>query len=97
MGKAHSKPLAARHGHAMLCVNRPLLCITVRSYVLQQCSRRFRMYRTLTPMIHFRRGTTQCFSFQYRPLFGTQTNLSVPSLACPLHIIIVWLLSCPMS
>ena len=24
MGKTHSKPLAARHGHGMLCVNRPL-------------------------------------------------------------------------
>ena len=23
-GKTHSKPLAARHGHSMLCVNRPL-------------------------------------------------------------------------
>jgi len=35
MGKTHSKPLAARHGrgtawarhgHGMLCVNRPLYC-----------------------------------------------------------------------
>jgi len=26
MGKTHSKPLAARHGHGMLCVNRPLTC-----------------------------------------------------------------------
>ena len=26
MGKTHSKPLAARHGHGVLCVNRPLLC-----------------------------------------------------------------------
>ena len=26
MGKTHSKPLAARHGHGMLCVNRPLGC-----------------------------------------------------------------------
>ena len=25
MGKTHSKPLAARHGHGMLCVNRPLI------------------------------------------------------------------------
>jgi hypothetical protein len=24
MGKTHSKPLVARHGHGMLCVNRPL-------------------------------------------------------------------------
>jgi hypothetical protein len=24
MGKTHSKPLAARHGRGMLCVNRPL-------------------------------------------------------------------------
>ena len=24
MGKTHSKPLGARHGHGMLCVNRPL-------------------------------------------------------------------------
>ena len=24
MGKAHCKPLAAWHGHGMLCVNRPL-------------------------------------------------------------------------
>ena len=24
MGKTHSKPLAAQHGHGMLCVNRPL-------------------------------------------------------------------------
>jgi len=23
MGKTHSKPLAARHGRGMLCVNRP--------------------------------------------------------------------------
>ena len=23
MGKTHSKPLATRHGHGMLCVNRP--------------------------------------------------------------------------
>ena len=23
MGKTHSKPSAARHGHSMLCVNRP--------------------------------------------------------------------------
>jgi hypothetical protein len=37
MGKTHSKPLAARHGrgktwvrheHGMLCLNRPLLCIS---------------------------------------------------------------------
>ena len=26
MGKTHSKPLAARHGRGMLCVNRPLGC-----------------------------------------------------------------------
>jgi hypothetical protein len=26
MGKTHSKPSAARHGHGMLCVNRPLHC-----------------------------------------------------------------------
>ena len=25
MGKTHSKPLAARHGRGMLCVNRPLV------------------------------------------------------------------------
>jgi len=25
MGKTHSKPLAARHGNGMLCVNRPLV------------------------------------------------------------------------
>ena len=25
MGKTHSKPLVARHGHGMLCVNRSLL------------------------------------------------------------------------
>jgi hypothetical protein len=24
MGKTHSRPLAARHGHGMLCVNQPL-------------------------------------------------------------------------
>jgi hypothetical protein len=24
IGKTHSKPLATRHGHGMLCVNRPL-------------------------------------------------------------------------
>jgi len=27
MGQTHSKPLAARHGHSMLCVNRPLLAM----------------------------------------------------------------------
>ena len=26
MGKTHSKSLAARHGHCLLCVNRPLIC-----------------------------------------------------------------------
>jgi hypothetical protein len=29
MGKTHSKPLAARHGHGMLCVNRRLELICV--------------------------------------------------------------------
>jgi hypothetical protein len=30
MGKTHSKPLTAWHGHGMLCVNRPLLCAMLR-------------------------------------------------------------------
>ena len=29
MGKTHYKPLAARHGHGMLCVNRPLFQIQI--------------------------------------------------------------------
>ena len=32
-GKAHSKPLAARNGHGMLCVNRPLYSSVVDSVI----------------------------------------------------------------
>jgi len=31
MGKTHSKPLAARHGHGILCVNRPLLVYAIKT------------------------------------------------------------------
>ena len=34
MGKTHSKPLAARHGHGVLCVIRPLIVIS-RATLLQ--------------------------------------------------------------
>ena len=48
MGKTHSKPLAvwhgrgtawARHGHGMLCVNRPLRNNSLHAYVYKICAK----------------------------------------------------------
>jgi len=36
MGKTHSKILAARHGHGLLCVNRPLVSLTTERLAVER-------------------------------------------------------------
>ena len=53
MGKTHSKPLAARHGHCMLCVNRPLQRY-IRRKTLKRRPYKYFTCRSEIPLIHLR-------------------------------------------